>query len=153
MLALRQPIPLGQRVTVRFRLSLDEAPDRAFAELAFATAEPFRAVRFGCRRAQLPVVPAGARYAAEQALACEAEDPAVVVDFSALPRELGAVAARNLVRISPAVSNLEATLSGKRLELRGDFAREIPYRLALVPTPIADRDGRPLDLAAAPRRR
>ncbi len=149
VLVLRQPIATGQRVDVRLRLSLEDPAERAFWELSFATAEPFRALRFGCRERQLPVVPGGARYSAEQALACEDSDPAVVVDFSADPRELGAVEARNLVRLSPAVANLEARMSGRRLELRGDFAREIPYRLALVPTPIADRDGRPLDLAAA----
>lgn len=146
VLSLRQPIALGQRVTVRFRLSLDEAPDKTFAELVFATAEPFRALRFGCRIAQLPVVPGGARYTAEQALACEDGDPAVVVDFSALPRELGPVAARNLVRLSPTVPNLEAKLSGKRLELRGDFARETAYRISLAPTPLTDERGRKLDL-------
>ena len=146
---LRQPIGLGQKVTVRFRLSLDEPAERAFAELAFATAEPFRAARFGCRQQQLPVVPGGARYSAEQALSCESDDPAVVVDFTALPKsDLGAVEARNLVRISPAVPKLAATMSGKRLELRGEFARDSAYRVTLAPTAIADRDGRPLDLAA-----
>ncbi len=149
VLVLRQPIASGQRVDVRLRLSLEDPAERAFWEISFATAEPFRALRFGCRERQLPVVPGGARYSAEQALACEDADPAVVIDFSADPRELGAVEARNLVRLSPAVPNLEARLSGRRLELRGEFAREIPYRVSLVPTPLTDRDGRPLDLAAA----
>lgn len=149
VLVLRRPIPTGRRVFVRLRLTLEDPPERAFWELAFATAEPFRALRFGCRARQLPVVPSGARYASEQALACEDTDPAIVVDFSADPRQLGAIEARNLVRLSPAVPNLEARLSGRRLELRGGFARETTYEVALTPYPLADRDGRPLDLTAA----
>jgi len=149
VLVLRQPIATGQRVTVRLRLTLEDPVERAFWELDFATAEPFRALRFGCRERQLPVVPGGARYSGEQALECEESDPAVVVDFSADPRELGVVEARNLVRLSPAVASLEARMSGRRLELRGEFQREIPYRLTLAPTPLSDTSGRPLELVAA----
>lgn len=145
---LRRPVPTGHRVFVRLRLTLDDPPEMAFWELSFATAQPFRALSFGCRTAQLPVVPGGARYAADQALACEAEDPALVVEFSSDPRELGIVEARNLVRTTPPVANLDARLSGRRLELRGAFARETAYRVTLVPTPLADRDGRALDLSA-----
>lgn len=149
VVALRRAVPAGHRLFVRLRLRLDDPPERAVAEISFATAEPFRALRFGCRRAQLPVVPGGARYSAEQALVCEDAAPAVVVDFSALPRELGAIEAKNLVRLSPPVADLEARLSGRRLELSGTFARETSYRVTLAPTPISDEAGRPLDLAVA----
>jgi uncharacterized protein YfaS (alpha-2-macroglobulin family) len=151
VLALRQPIPLGRKVVVRFRLSLDETAERSFSEFSFATAEPFRALRFGCRAQQLPALSGGARYSAEQALTCEDSDPTVVVDFSAVPAPIDTVAARNLVRLQPAVGNLEATLSGKRLELRGDFRRETSYRVTLsplAPAPLLDTAGRALDLAA-----
>jgi uncharacterized protein YfaS (alpha-2-macroglobulin family) len=148
VLALRAAIPTGHRVFVRLRLTLDDPPERAFWELAFSTAEPFRALRFGCRARQLPVVPGGARYSDEQALACEDSNPAVVVDFSADPGALGPLEARNLVRISPAVPGFAARLSGRRLEITGDFARESGYRVTLVPAPLADAAGRPLDLAA-----
>lgn len=148
VVALRRPIPTGHRIFVRVRTRLDDPPERAVAEIAFSTAEPFRALRFGCRREQLPVVPGGARYSAEQALVCEDAGPALVVDFSALPAALGVVEAKNLVRVSPAVDGLEARLSGRRLELTGEFARETAYRVTLVPTPIEDQEGRPLDLAA-----
>ena len=55
VLRLRQPIPLGRKVFVRFALRLTDgagatdASAPAVSELSFATAEPFRAVRFGCR--------------------------------------------------------------------------------------------------------
>ncbi len=168
VLRLRQPIPLGRKVFVRFALRLAEGSSvaaghgaGAVSELVFATAEPFRAVRFGCRRAQLPVVASGARYPAEQALACEESDPAIVVDFNAAPETLAAsdretpggasavIAGRNLVRVTPAVPNLTFTLSGKRLEARGDFARDTAYRILLAPAALRDQSGRALDLAAA----
>jgi uncharacterized protein YfaS (alpha-2-macroglobulin family) len=152
VLALRQPIPLGRKVTVRFRLSLDDAAERSFAEVAFATAEPFRVTRFGCRAQALPALAAGARYSAAQALTCEDADPTVIVDFSAVPAPLDTVAARDLVRLAPPVADLEATVSGKRLELRGAFKRETPYRVTLSPAPAAqlrDTSGRALELSAA----
>ncbi|MEO7793211.1 MAG: alpha-2-macroglobulin family protein, partial [Thermoanaerobaculia bacterium] len=161
VLRLRQPIPLGRKVLVRFALRLaDEAQNGAapgpaggaVAELAFSTAEPFRAVRFGCRKTQLPVVASGARYPSEQALACEESDPAIVVEFNApleALAEAGAITGRNFVRVTPAVANFAFTLAGKRLEARGDFARETAYRVTLAPAALRDQSGRTLDLTAA----
>lgn len=168
VLRLRQPIPLGRKVLVRFALRLGDGTEKgaasaaagaasagAVSELTFATAEPFRAVRFGCRRTQLPVVASGARYPGEQALACEESDPAIVVEFNAPLEALasaegaGAIAGRNFVRVTPAVANLAFTLTGKRLEARGDFARETAYRVTLAPAALADQSGRGLDLTAA----
>ncbi len=176
VLRLRSAIPLGRKVFVRFALRLSdeaggegaeqapEAPGSTFSELAFATAEPFRALRFGCRRSQLPVVATGARYAGEQALACEESDPAILVEFNAPPAlpaategsegaaatdGSAAIAGRNFVRVTPAVPNLVFTLAGKRLEARGDFARETAYRVTLAPALLADQSGRALDLTGA----
>jgi hypothetical protein len=165
VLRLRQPIPLGRKVFVRFALRLGDGSSSgaagSVAELVFSTAEPFRAVRFGCRRTQLPVVASGARYPAEQALACEESDPAIVVEFNAALETLAAadgspaggtsaaIAGRNFVRVTPAVANLAFTLSGKRLEARGDFARETAYRVTLAPAALRDQSGRGLDLAGA----
>ncbi len=146
---LRQAVPLGQRVLLGLRSSLDDPPDRVFTELAFSTAEPFRVVRIGCRRTQLPAVPEGVRYSTEQALDCEAENPAIIVEFNAEPVVPSAVEARNLVRLQPPVVGLEPRVVGRRLELAGDFDRDTAYRLTVAPAPLVDRAGRPLDLAAA----
>ena len=150
-LRLKQPIPTGRRVFVRFRLSLDEAPGSAFHEISFATAEPFRVVRFGCRKAQLPAggAASGVRYGADQALACEESDPAIVVDLSAAPATIDPSRLRNLVRLTPPVANVETTVTGRRIEMRGTFARETAYRLTLLPTELFDEGGRPLELGAA----
>lgn len=148
VLSLAQPLPLGSRVNLRFRLSLDEGAGESMARLSFSTAEPFRALAFGCDT-RYPATAGGTRYAPEQAIRCRAEEPAVVVDFSAPPDRLGPVEARNLVRLTPAVGNLRYQIAGNRLTVRGDFARDTRYRVTLAPTPISDRSGRALDLAAA----
>ncbi|MCP4663614.1 MAG: alpha-2-macroglobulin, partial [bacterium] len=145
VLALHQPIALGTRAIVHFRLSLDDA-SVSFSQVSFATAEPFRAVAFGCRANRYPVTPEGSRYTPDQAIRCNADDRSLVVDFSAAPHELGPIEGRTLVRLTPSVANLRYEVAGKRLVVRGDFARESEYRVTLKPAAIADRQGRPLDL-------
>ncbi|MBN2370838.1 MAG: alpha-2-macroglobulin [Vicinamibacteria bacterium] len=148
-LVLREPIPLGTRVLVRLRLSLDDDEEKPFHEIAFATAEPFRIVGFGCRAKRHPVAPEGTRYAREQAIDCGEGRRAVVVEFSAIPKYIDPVQARNLVRFTPAVENLSFTLEGKLLEVAGDFARDALYGVRLTPAAITDRDGRRLDMSGA----
>ena len=144
VLNFRQPIPLGTRAQVRLRQGLDDAPERFMTRFSFATAEPFRVVAAGCAAMQVPLTVAGSRYGAEQALRCEADAPRLVVRFSSPPRELGPVEARNLLRLSPSVEDLEYRVTGTTLEVTGRFAREVLYRVAIVPTPCRDEHGRPL---------
>lgn len=149
VLGLHQPIPLGTRVVVHFRLSLD-ASDESFSQVSFRTAEPFRAVAFGCLANRYPATPQGSRYTVDQAIRCKSDDRSVVVDFSAEPdpEELGAILGRNLVRLTPSVANLTYEVAGKRLTVRGDFARETEYRVAIEPVALHDRQNRSLDLRA-----
>jgi uncharacterized protein YfaS (alpha-2-macroglobulin family) len=146
VLALDEPIPLGTRALVHFRLSLAEAEPEAALDLVFATAEPFRVVALGCGERSVPVVPTGSRYGREQALRCDAEERRVVVEFSAEPAALDPVAARNLLRFEPAVHGLTFTTAGRLLEARGDFGWDTLYRVILAPTPLRDTRGRILDL-------
>ncbi len=150
VLALHQPIPLGTRVLVHFRLSLDST-DESFSQVSFRTAEPFRAVGFGCRANRYPITPQGSRYTVDQAIRCRSDERAVVVDFSAEvdPAELDAILGRNLVRLSPSVANLTYEVAGKRLTVGGDFARETEYRVAIEPVTLHDRQRRPLDMHGA----
>ncbi|MCL4839708.1 MAG: alpha-2-macroglobulin, partial [Thermoanaerobaculia bacterium] len=55
-LRLPAPVPGGHRVRLRLRLSPEAGDGALAAELAFATATPFRALAFGCRERQLPVL-------------------------------------------------------------------------------------------------
>jgi uncharacterized protein YfaS (alpha-2-macroglobulin family) len=143
---LRDAVGWGRKLVVRLRLSLADA-GAGEIELALATAEPFRIVSAGpALTRRLPVTVAGSRYDRDQALAGTPEGRQVVVEFSSPPRDLGPVEARNLVRFTPPVDGLEFTVEGGELHVRGPFARETLYRLDLVPTPLADRRGRPLEM-------
>lgn len=151
VLTLDVPIPAGTRATVHHRLSLDDASAQSFAELSFTTVEPFRVTSIGVASNRFPVTPEGSRYPADQAIDGGSGERAVVVELSAEPGGLGPVAARNLVRLSPAVDNLSYRIAGRRLIVSGDFDWETLYRVSLSPaglgvSPIHDARGRPLDL-------
>jgi hypothetical protein len=146
VLVLRQPVPLGTKVVVHLRLSLDDQEATSFKDLAFATAEPFRVLSLGCREKQYPVTPGGTRYTREQSIACPGQRT-VIVEFSATPKALGPVEGRNLLRFSPAVANLSFTLQGRTLEVTGDFAWETLYSVALAQAPLQDQRGRSLEIA------
>ena len=149
VLGLHRPIPWGTQVRVRMRLTPDETSVAGEEVLSFATAPPFRPVAFGCRSARFPVSPGGASYTGEQALRCDDESPAVVVDLSAEPAEVDPIRVRNLVRLEPSVPGLTVHAAGRRIELRGSFDRETRYRVALDPagTELVDGRGRPLELS------
>jgi uncharacterized protein YfaS (alpha-2-macroglobulin family) len=146
-LVLREPIPLGTRALLKLRLSLDDEEEQSFREIVFATAEPFHVVAFGCRAKRYPVAPEGTRYAREQAIDCGAGRRAIVVEFSATPRDVDPIQARNLVRFTPAVKNLTFAMEGKLLEVAGDFMRDTLYGVRLTPAPILDRDDRRLEMS------
>ncbi len=146
VLDLRAPIPLGTRAIVHLRLSLEDDPTLSFTEVTFATAEPFRVVTFGCDSALVPVTPEGNRYAREQTLRCDPKNRRVVVWFSAKPAHLGAIEARNLVRLTPAVDGLVFNADNTYLTVTGNFAAETLYRVTLAPTPLVDTNGRPLEM-------
>jgi hypothetical protein len=149
VLVLDSPIPLGTRAVVHFRLSLDDDAEQSFRDVSFSTAEPFRVTAVGCRDRRFPVAAEGTRYVREQAIACTSGERSVMVDFSGLPAaDLGPVAARNLLRFTPAVANLSFKVEYKTLVATGDFAWETVYALQVRPTPLSDNKGRPLEMAA-----
>ena len=155
---LKSPIPLGTRTIAHLRLSLDDDASESFTDIGFATAEPFRILEVGCRtmrgtgggqvRHTYPVTPEGSRYSADQALNCGSGTRTLLVEFSAQPRELGPVEARNLVRFTPAVDKLDTSVEGNTLLISGAFAWDKVYRVDLAPTALTDQQARPLDLKA-----
>jgi hypothetical protein len=146
VLALRHPILLGIRATVHFRLSLEEAASESASSFSFSTAEPFRVVAMGCGQNRFPVTPGGSRYVREQALNCGSDARAVLVEFSAELGSIGPLEGRNLVRFTPAVDGLDFSVQGRQLSIRGGFAWDTEYRFSLVPAPVLDSRGRPLQI-------
>ncbi len=149
VLVPKEPIPLGVRALVHLRLSLDDKTTDSFRQIAFSTGEPFRVVDAGCRDKQFPVTPEGTRYTKEQAIRCGTERRALVVDFSAVPRPIGPIEGRNLAHFTPAVNDLAFSVQGKTLEIAGDFAWDTLYAMRLAPGPLADVQGRRLEMKDA----
>jgi len=145
VLLLNEAIGSGVRAIVHLRLSLDDSIEQAFKRISFATAEPFRVLRLGCGSNYFPVTPGGVKYTQEQALQCDTSQREIRVDFSARPRQLGLIVARNLLRFTPAVSDLQIEVSGKTLHVRGKFAADVLYRVSLAPMDLRDKRGRRLD--------
>ncbi|MEZ4322900.1 MAG: alpha-2-macroglobulin family protein [Myxococcota bacterium] len=144
-LVLTEPIGRGLQARVKIGLSLDTDAREAVHELVFSTSEPFRAVQMGCNGSQVPIASSGSRYAADQPLACTG-DRQLVVRFNANPSGLGPVEGRNLVRFEPAVEGLSFEQYGRELHVRGAFREGVRYRMQLVPTPVLDTAGRPLEM-------
>ncbi len=146
-LSLAHPVPAGTRAVLTLRLSADEAAAGAARELSFATGEPFRVLAFGCRERRVPVTPSGTLYGKDQALRCDAEGPAIVVEFSSAPRAVSPVEARNLVRFTPSVEDLKFQTTARTLEIRGAFRRDTLYSVSLLPARLTDQRGRALEAA------
>lgn len=146
VLDFEEPIPAGMRAVVHLHLSLDEGRKDSAFQFWFATAQPFRILAAGSRRSRFPISPAGSRYSREQAINCGSGDRSLLVEFSAPPRKLGAIASRNLLRFTPAVENLSFQLQGRTLAVAGDFHPETLYFVEIVPETIEDVSGRPLQM-------
>ncbi|MBK7003151.1 MAG: alpha-2-macroglobulin [Rhodoferax sp.] len=149
VLSFTRPIASGQRVIVRLRLSLEDSVGETFKDISFTTLESFHITRFGCASLQLPVTPEGVRYARDQALHCNADQRRVQVEFSAPPKTLSPIEARNLVRFTPAVEGLTFRTSGRKLMIDGNFQADTLYQASLMPIGLSDTRGRALLTKAA----
>ena len=148
VLNFHRPIPSGQRIIVRLRLSSEDAGAQSLRDVTFATSESFRATGLGCGSRALPVTPDGVRYARDQVLTCDEDDRRVHVQFSAALKPLGPVDARNLLRFTPAVEGLTFQSVGRELYADGKFLSDTMYRVSLMPVPLADARGRALQARA-----
>ncbi len=149
VLTLLRPIPSGQRVIVRLRLALADSTSDTFKDISFTTSESFRITDLGCAELRLPVTPEGVSYAKDQALTCSADRRQVQVEFSAAPKALSPVEARNLVRFTPAVKDLSFRMAGRRLLVDGNFQTDTLYRVSVMPVALTDTRDRPLLFKAA----
>jgi len=144
VLVINQTIDAGQQAIVHLRLSLNDSIEQSFKQIHFATAEPFRVVRFGCAANRYPTVPEGVRYTKEQAIQCNSENRVIEVEFSAPLSDMSPVQARNLVRLTPSVKDLQFSHYGKTMNIRGSFATDTLYQLNLAPSSISDSQQRGL---------
>jgi uncharacterized protein YfaS (alpha-2-macroglobulin family) len=68
----------------------------------------------------------------------------LVIEFSANPAAIDPIAARNFIRITPSVGNVQTSVVSNRLLLTADFKTATLYHVTLDPTPMTDTAGRAL---------
>lgn len=147
VIRFKEPVPEGIKVIVRMRLSLAEASDKPFQEITFKTVQPFRLTRLDCSRGRgVALSSGGVRYGRDQAIQCDGDDRKMMVSFSAEPT-LDPVAARNLVRFTPNVPDLDYKVVGNVLVVSGRFKASTVYRVGLYPTAISDHLDRSLEMS------
>jgi uncharacterized protein YfaS (alpha-2-macroglobulin family) len=73
VVAFRQPIPAGMRVTVTLGLSTDPDLNATVQKIAFSTAETFQPIYLGCAENRLPISATGATYDKAAALTCKTD--------------------------------------------------------------------------------
>lgn len=147
ILLLKETIPGATQAIIHLRLSLDDSVEQSFKRIRFSTAVPFRVKNFGCTGNRYPGAPGGVSYSRDQAIRCNSSNRTVEVEFSSPVENISPVAARNLVRFTPAVKDLSFHSYDKLLTIRGIFEADTLYRLNLVESPLKDASGRPLQLA------
>ncbi|HVO02272.1 MAG TPA: alpha-2-macroglobulin family protein [Candidatus Cybelea sp.] len=143
---LHDPIPGGTRALLHLKLSLESGLSAGFQDISFSTAEPFRVTALGCPKESFPIPPTGAAYGREDAIKCPAGDRSITVDFSANLAPIGPIAARNLIRISPAVDDVTYAVVNNVLSVSGKFASGTLYQVSLEPTALTDTQGRALQM-------
>ncbi|MCP4701448.1 MAG: alpha-2-macroglobulin [Gammaproteobacteria bacterium] len=139
VLLFHDPVPGGIHATVHLRLSLADKTDQAFQKISFSTEEPFQVTHFGCGNQQYPAAPQGVHYTREQAIRCSGANRAVEVRFNAGLAPAGPIQARNLVRFSPAVTELKLKTTRNVLSVSGKFKPDTLYKMRLDPIASADK--------------
>lgn len=148
---LHNPIPMGTRAIVHMRLSVTDTVDETFYRISFKTAKPFTVTEFGCSGRRYPTTEKGVSYTREQALECSSAHRVVEVLFSGRPRDLGPIEARNLVRFTPGVADLDFSVAERKLTIAGKFETGILYDVSLNPCHVLDENGRKLSMKGASR--
>ncbi|MBN2359742.1 MAG: hypothetical protein JXR83_09835 [Deltaproteobacteria bacterium] len=141
-ITLDEEVPEGKQLHVNVSLALGDE-GRVLWEGRLATRLPFSLVSVACGSSSVPLVGA-ARVPRELALACGNTGDRPQLMFSASVKDLGLTALKKLVRLEPAVPDLNFTVSGQRVALRGKFVPDVLYRMRIAAAPIVDDSDRPL---------
>lgn len=147
-LTLDDAVPEGKELHVNISLALGDE-GRVLWEGRLATRLPFMLTTVACGSASFPLVGA-ARVPREMALACGNTGDKPQLLFSANLKDPGLTALKKLVRLEPAVPDLNYTVYGNRLVLKGKFVPDVLYRMQLAAAPISDDSERPLSDPGAP---
>lgn len=147
MVVLRRPVPDGRVATLHLRLSDEPGLDDPNFSLALRSATPFALTYTGC----------GESYGSQHldgVARCSpypwmASQPRrVVLHFSEHPEDIDIVRARDILRITPPLDDLDvASTDDNGLRIGGKFAADQVYRISVAPGALHDKRGRALAAA------
>ena len=165
----RRAIGDGRVVVLRLQLADDPGFDAEIFELRLRTATPFTVSEASCGRGWSDekieavlrcastggVAPAPESGAEEGGDAGQTYAPAakrrLTLGFSAAPEPLDILRAREALRFSPPVDDLNVEVERQRLIVTGSFLNDRVYELAIAPGSLHDSRGRPLAQAFTQR--
>jgi uncharacterized protein YfaS (alpha-2-macroglobulin family) len=152
LVLLHAPLPDSRLAILRLRLSDAVGLDDPIYEKRLHTATPFTLTGLACGDGFSATTADGVTQC--QPAGANPRRRGMVLSFSASPRKLDIVAARDALRISPPVDDLAVSNDGTdgRLSVSGNFAADTEYTLRIAGGVLADSRGRPLDPATPPQR-
>jgi hypothetical protein len=150
LVLLHAPLPDSRLAILRLRLSDAVGLDDPIYEKRLHTATPFTLTGFACGEYFLASTADGVTQC--QPAGGEPHRRGIVLSFSAPPRKLDIVGARDALRISPPVDDLAVGGEEGRIAISGNFAADTEYTLRIAAGVLADSRGRPLDPATPPQK-
>jgi len=166
----RQAIGEGRIVVLRLKLADAPGFDDKIFELRLATAPPFTVAEASCGRgwddekidtvlrcassggAPAPAPESGEEEGGDAAIPYAAANKRQLsLKFSAEPGPLDVVQAREALRITPPVDDLNVDVDRKKLRITAKFLTDRVYQIALAPGVLHDALGRPLARAFTQR--
>lgn len=157
VLRFRQSIPDGRVAILRLKLSDEPGLDDPTFELIARTAEPFVVTEADCGRGWSAEKRDLLMRCASYEMASESEEDErrapdykagarrrLTLSFSAQPEKIDILRAREALRITPPVDDLNVENDGRRLRLTGKFLSDRAYEISLAPGALADERKRPL---------
>jgi uncharacterized protein YfaS (alpha-2-macroglobulin family) len=150
LILLHAPLPDSRLAILRLRLSDAVGMDDPIFERRLHTATPFTLTGLGCADGFIASTADGVTQC-RPAGGSATPRRGIVLSFSAPPRPLDIVAARDALRLSPPVDDLAVSGGGSegRLTITGNFAADTEYALRIAAGVLTDSRARPLDPATA----
>ena len=143
-ITLRDPVPEGRQLVITLALALGDE-GKTLWEGRLATRPDFHVTSVGCGPSSFPLT-GNPDVPREMALDCGHEGQTPTIVFSANVNDLTLTTLKKLVRFEPAVQDLDFTVYGSRVQLKGRFVPDVLYRMQLNPAPVEDDAGRRLAL-------
>ena len=141
-ITLDENVPEGKQLRVTVSLALGEE-DKVLWTGRLSTRPGFHLQSITCGSASFALV-GGASVPREMALSCGNQGELPQLVFSANVQGLTLTALKKLVRLEPAVPDLNFESYGSRVSLRGRFVPDTLYQMRIGAASIQDDSGRPL---------